>query len=117
MNNNTKNMLISLLAVSALCVSCKDKALTPETPGGGGTGEGKTFLPDWEEGYMDIHHIATGKGDCVFVVMPDGTTMLQDAGDVGDAYGSAVFRTGTRPSGSGFPTTSTISRRSFRHPE
>lgn len=89
MNNNTKNMLISLLAVSALCVSCKDKALTPETPGGGGTGEGKTFLPDWEEGYMDIHHIATGKGDCVFVVMPDGTTMLQDAGDVGDAYGSA----------------------------
>lgn len=30
---------------------------------------------------MDIHNIATGKGDCTLVVMPDGTTMLIDAGD------------------------------------
>lgn len=90
MNNNMKHTLLSLLALSALLVSCKDNNLTPDTPGGGGgTGGEKTWLPDWEDGYMDIHHIATGKGDCVFVVMPDGTTMLQDAGDVGDAYGSA----------------------------
>lgn len=89
MNNNMKHTLIFLLALSALLVSCKEKNLTPDTPGGGGQSGQKTYLPDWEEGYMDIHHIATGKGDCVFVVMPDGTTMLQDAGDVGDAYGSA----------------------------
>jgi hypothetical protein len=38
----------------------------------------------WNEGYLDIHHILTGSGDCAFVVMPDGTTMLVDAGDIGD---------------------------------
>ncbi|MDD3780701.1 MAG: MBL fold metallo-hydrolase, partial [Proteiniphilum sp.] len=39
--------------------------------------------PDWKAGYMDIHHINTGKGECVFVLMPDGTTMMIDAGETG----------------------------------
>ena len=39
--------------------------------------------PDWKAGYMDIHHISTGKGECVFVLMPDGTTMMIDAGETG----------------------------------
>ena len=30
---------------------------------------------------MDIHHIATGKGENSFFVFPDGTTMLVDLGD------------------------------------
>lgn len=34
----------------------------------------------WQEGYLDIHHINTGKGECSFFVLPDGTTMLVDAG-------------------------------------
>lgn len=38
-------------------------------------------LPDWKEGYLDIHAINTGKGDCTFFIMPDGTTMLVDAGE------------------------------------
>lgn len=42
----------------------------------------QTFLPQWHEGYMDIHNIATGKGDATFIVMPDGTRMLIDAGDM-----------------------------------
>ena len=41
-----------------------------------------SFLPEWQKGWMDIHTIATGKGDAAFVIMPDGTTMLIDAGDV-----------------------------------
>lgn len=32
---------------------------------------------------MDIHTIATGRGDATFIVMPDGTTLLIDAGDNG----------------------------------
>lgn len=40
-------------------------------------------LPQWQEGYMDIHLIATGRGDASFVIMPDGTKMLIDCGDVG----------------------------------
>jgi beta-lactamase superfamily II metal-dependent hydrolase len=39
--------------------------------------------PEWTAGYMDIHHINTGKGECVFVIMPDGTTMMIDAGETG----------------------------------
>ena len=35
---------------------------------------------DWEEGTLDIHHINTGKGECAFFMLPDGTTMLVDAG-------------------------------------
>jgi beta-lactamase superfamily II metal-dependent hydrolase len=38
----------------------------------------------WQQGYLDIHHIETGSGNCAFFVMPDGTTMLVDAGDIGD---------------------------------
>lgn len=37
-------------------------------------------FPAWTEGYLDIHHINTGKGECSFMMLPDGTTMLVDAG-------------------------------------
>ena len=38
-------------------------------------------LPAWEEGYLDIHSINTGRGECTFYILPDGTTMLVDAGE------------------------------------
>lgn len=40
---------------------------------------GKVF-PTWQKGTLDIHHINTGKGDAAFFILPDGTTMLVDAG-------------------------------------
>ena len=40
-------------------------------------------LAAWQQGYMDIHHISTGRGDCTFMILPDGTTMMVDAGDLG----------------------------------
>lgn len=39
-------------------------------------------LPGWEEGYLDIHAINSGRGECIFYILPDGTTMLVDAGEV-----------------------------------
>lgn len=39
---------------------------------------GKT-LPDWEEGYLDIHAINTGRGESTLYVFPDGTSLLADA--------------------------------------
>ena len=40
-----------------------------------------SVLPSWKEGMLDIHMIASDYGENTFVVMPDGTTMLIDAGD------------------------------------
>lgn len=41
-----------------------------------------TVLPAWQAGLLDIHHICTGRGSATFIMYPDGTTMLIDAGDV-----------------------------------
>lgn len=38
-------------------------------------------LPPWQPGMLDIHQIATGRGNVALSVFPDGTTMLVDAGD------------------------------------
>ncbi len=43
---------------------------------------GEVF-PKWQEGEMEIHHIFTGGGESVFCILPDGTTLLIDAGDTG----------------------------------
>jgi beta-lactamase superfamily II metal-dependent hydrolase len=37
-------------------------------------------LPAWKPGTMDLHHISTGRGNASFFILPDGTTMLLDAG-------------------------------------
>jgi beta-lactamase superfamily II metal-dependent hydrolase len=34
----------------------------------------------WQEGFFDIHHINTGNGNVCYMIFPDGTTMLIDAG-------------------------------------
>ena len=41
-------------------------------------------LPAWQEGFLDIHYINTGRGDACFMVLPDGTTLQVDAGDMSD---------------------------------
>ena len=35
----------------------------------------------WQPGYLDIHFIHTGQGNSSFVIFPDGTTLLIDAGE------------------------------------
>ena len=37
-------------------------------------------LPRWERGMLDIHQINTGTGNAAFFILPDGTTLLLDAG-------------------------------------
>ncbi len=38
-------------------------------------------LPKWEEGMLDMHFINSGTGNCMFAILPDGTTLLVDAGE------------------------------------
>jgi len=40
-------------------------------------------LPPWTEGTLDIHQISTGQGNSALFILPDGTTLLVDAGALG----------------------------------
>lgn len=39
-------------------------------------------LSPWMPGTLDIHHISTGRGSCAFLLCPDGTTLMIDAGSI-----------------------------------
>lgn len=39
-------------------------------------------LPPWQPGYLDLHHINTGRGNAAFFIFPDGTNMVVDAGEM-----------------------------------
>lgn len=47
-----------------------------------GLGQNKVgdLLTNWSKGEMDIHFINTGHGESTFLILPDSTTMLIDAG-------------------------------------
>ena len=47
-------------------------------------------LPVWSEGSLDIHFINSGRGECTFYILPDGTTLLVDAGEIVVSDGTEV---------------------------
>ncbi|MBQ1224417.1 MAG: hypothetical protein IIX82_00480 [Alistipes sp.] len=63
--------------------------------------KGRT-LPAWSEGYLDIHTISTGRGECLLLILPDGTSIVVDAGEFsreGKKYANVLQRPNaqTRP--------------------
>ena len=66
------------LAVSLLCVASTSSAWAQSE------GEIGVPLPAWTPGMLDIHQIATGRGNAALFILPDGTTLLVDAGAAGD---------------------------------
>jgi beta-lactamase superfamily II metal-dependent hydrolase len=58
-------------------------------------------LPPWTPGTLDIHQINTGRGNAALLMLPDGTTLLVDAGDGGNPppRGTAPRPDGSRPTG------------------
>lgn len=48
-------------------------------------------MPAWSEGYLYIHHISTGRGNSTYFVLPDGTTMLIDAGEADPEFEKQVL--------------------------
>ena len=54
-------------------------AVRMQVPGPRADQVGQSIAP-WSPGTMDIHQISTGRGNAALVVMPDGTTLLVDAG-------------------------------------
>ena len=43
-------------------------------------------LPAWSRGMLDIHQLSTGRGNSAFFTLPDGTTLLVDAGAAATAH-------------------------------
>ena len=71
---SAKHFLPILFTALVACIS------TAQIPG--------EVLPSWTPGTLDIHEINTGRGSCTFFIMPDGTTMMYDGGEL-DASGPA----------------------------
>src|SRR5688572_30580670 len=42
------------------------------------------ILPKWTPGTLDIHQINTGRGNAAIAILPDGTTLMIDAGNGGN---------------------------------
>jgi glyoxylase-like metal-dependent hydrolase (beta-lactamase superfamily II) len=53
-------------------------------------------LPAWKPGVLEIHQIATNRGNSTLLILPDGTTMMVDAGAI---YGSTPYLSDPLPSG------------------
>lgn len=68
-----KRNLMLFLLVGAFLSGNASSSKNVATPG-------KT-LPAWEEGMLDIHAVNTARGECTFFILPDGTTMVVDAGE------------------------------------
>jgi hypothetical protein len=61
-------------------------------------------MEPWREGFLDIHHIATGRGNSVLAILPDGTSLMVDAGAVGTSPNAEPDAMGpARPDGSRRP--------------
>lgn len=86
-----KNTIFPLVLLS-LSFAAHPQAATPEV--------GKA-LPAWSKGELDIHHINTGRGDALFFILPDGTTMMEDFS--GKTVEKPPFSLPTKPDASRSP--------------
>jgi beta-lactamase superfamily II metal-dependent hydrolase len=57
----------------------------------------------WKPGQLDIHHISLGRGVCAFLLCPDGTTVMIDAGDAEDRPEVHKYLIDPKPNGSRRP--------------
>jgi beta-lactamase superfamily II metal-dependent hydrolase len=55
----------------------------------------KASLEAWKPGVLEIHHIATNRGNSAFMILPDGTTLMVDAGAL---YGDTPYLSDSKPS-------------------
>lgn len=112
---NKLSIFISALAIAGTMVSCSEEhikmpweddlnAKHEEEKGELPEAQVGQVLPRWAQGCLDIHLINSGRGECLFHILPDGTTLLVDAGEiVGKNTGDKTYvpqkpNTSTRPS-------------------
>jgi hypothetical protein len=68
LNARRAGVIAAISIAAALCVAAQTEHQigAPLTP--------------WSPGELDIHQISTGRGNAAFFILPDGTTLLVDAG-------------------------------------
>lgn len=88
----TAASVLALVSVSLLAGSAQQ----PARPAAAEVGQA---FPAWTTGTLDIHQIATGRGNAAFMVFPDGTTLLFDAGDGGETPNAEPKPDGSRAPG------------------
>ena len=76
------NIYLALLVTFSSICGCNRLVPFPDDVTGIDTSKYEYPEP-WQKGYLDIHQISTGKGNAAFLILPDGTTMLVDMGDLG----------------------------------
>ena len=91
-----RKLFLTLPLFALLAVSCGGG--NSDMPWGDDLGGGNTKpevptavevgkpLPAWSKGELDIHFINSGRGECCYYILPDGTTMIVDAGEVKATY-------------------------------
>ena len=60
-------------------------------------------LTPWKPRQLDIHHLSLGRGVCAFLICPDGTTIMIDAGDAEDRPEIHKYLIDPKPDGSRRP--------------
>lgn len=88
-----KKMNICLAMIASFCAAlgCNRVEPFPDDIQGTDTSDFEYPAP-WQKGYMDIHQISTGRGDVAYLILPDGTTMMVDMGDLGvDNYTQEIM--------------------------
>lgn len=95
-----RRLLQSLLALAATPALARARQVEPAAHAGGvaagGIDRAGATLAPWTAGCLDIHHIATGRGNATFVILPDGTSLLIDTGASANALDVSVA---PRPNG------------------
>jgi beta-lactamase superfamily II metal-dependent hydrolase len=84
----SRRRFIATFLVSSIAATTKQHLLL-------GQSAAAKSLPRWTPGVLEIHHIATQRGNSAFFILPDGTTMMVDAGAI---YGETPYLSETRPS-------------------
>lgn len=99
-NTNRRNFLRGLGVAAVMPHAFLASATMQASDTGSQVGES---LSPWEPGMLDIHHISTGRGSCAFLLCPDGTSLMVDAGALQDQPETRKYEIEAKPDSSRRP--------------